>query len=336
MPDFSIIICTYNPDIRIIKRCLNATLALSGNGLTHEVIIVENNCTAPLKNTAELNEILNKFHSLKILAEPKPGLSNARITGVQNANSPWIVFFDDDNEPNKDYLPNLLSITNKYPNVGIWGPGIVTVDFIDKTIPWIEKNCRSIFQEKKFSQTEYALQESWNSCYPPGSGFCIRKDIFLKYDEIYHAKKFTTTGVTGKSLAGAAEDIQIVYTSILMGQAVGICPEMKLAHIIPAAKANFDYIKKLRFFARYAVPLASVEIYPDKLQEYKNEQRSKSSLFIQLNRYLLHGLLTGKRKESIINCILISGNYAGVNLILHKKNPFWLMLFLKNFGIKIN
>lgn len=68
---------------------------------------------------------------------------------MQNANSPWIIFFDDDNEPTPDYLIGLLSVILKYPHVGIWGPGEVTVDFIDKTTTWIEKNGGYTFQEKK-------------------------------------------------------------------------------------------------------------------------------------------------------------------------------------------
>lgn len=335
MPDYSIIICTYNPEIRIIKRCLKAVQKLESNGLSFEVIVVENNCKTPLNNDSELKEILSAIKNLRVIEEPKPGLSNARIAGVQNSNSPWLVFFDDDNEAKPDYLIGLSTVIAKYPTIGIWGPGEVTVDFLDKTDNWIEKNCRDTFQEKKFTQVEYAMEKIWNRCYPPGSGICIRKDIFLKYVENYTSKKFKTTGRTGNSLI-SAEDNQIIYTSIFMGYPVGTTPDLKLNHLIPAAKANFNYVKKLRFFVRYSIPLANVEVYPELLQKYKSEQRSKFFLFIQLNKYLLIGILTGKIKESVIDCILISGNYTGVNLVLNRKNPAWLRLFLKIIGIEIN
>lgn len=165
---------------------------------------------------------------------------------------------------------------------------------------------------------------------------CVRKDILIKYGELYHLNGFKTTGVTGTSLMGAAEDIQIVYTSILMGLAVGICPELKLTHIIPSKRSNFLYIKNLRFFNRYASIFADVEFFPDKLKHYKDQQRSQLSLFIQLNKYLLKGILSTKIRESIIDCVLISGNYAGINLVLNRENPFWLKLFWEIIGIKIN
>jgi glycosyltransferase involved in cell wall biosynthesis len=334
MANFSIIICTYNPEIRIIKRCLSAIQKLEENGFSYEVIIVENNCSAPLSNADELNEILKKFDKLKIIAEPLPGLSNARIAGVHSAGSPWLVFFDDDNEPDSDYLVSLLPLVSKYPNVGIWGPGNVTVDFVDKTTKWIDENCRDTFQEKHFTDIEYAMQEAWNRCYPPGSGICIRRDVFLKYIELYKSRNFKTTGRTGASLI-SAEDNQIINTSILLGFAVGTCPDLKLNHLIPAVKSNFSYIKRLRFFIRYSVPLAQVEFFPEQMQKYKDEQRSQLSLFTQLTKYLITGFFKGKLKEAMINCILISGNFTGINLVLNKRNPYWLILFLNCIGIKL-
>jgi len=334
VPDFSIIICTYNPEIRLIKRCLQAIQKLQTSGFSYETLLVDNNCTIPIKKNAELAELFKGFANIKLLLEPNPGLSNARIAGVQNATSPWIVFFDDDNEASPDYLIQLSSIILNYPAVGIWGPGEVKVDFVDKTTPWIEKNCRDTFQEKKLNHTEYALQQGWNACYPPGSGICIRKDIFIRYIELYTSNKFKTTGRIGNSLVGA-EDNQIIHTSILMGLAVGTYPGMKLNHLIPASKSNFSYIKKLRFFTRYSVPQSAVEFFPDTLQKYKNTQRSQFSLFLQLHKYLLTGILKSRIKESIIDCILIAGNYAGINLVLNRKNPYWLKLFLKTFGIEL-
>lgn len=334
MPDISIIICTYNPEIRIIKRCLRAVQDLRSDGVNYEVILVENNCTTSLRDNDEVSVILKEIKGLNIIAENKPGLSNARITGVNNSNSPWIVFFDDDNEANRDYLINLSATILKYPNVGIWGPGQVHVDFLDKTSNWVEKNGRYSFQEKKIDKVEYALEETWKSCYPPGSGMCVRRDIFNKYAELYSANNFKTTGRTGTSLV-SAEDNQIIYTSILLGFAVGITPDLKLNHLIPASKSNFSYLKKLRFFIRYSIPVAQVEFYPRMLRVYEEQQLSQSALFLLMSKYLVAGILKGKIKDAILDCLLVSGNYTGANLVLKKENPFWLKLFLRINGIKI-
>ncbi|MBI4947157.1 MAG: glycosyltransferase family 2 protein [Bacteroidetes bacterium] len=334
MFDFSIIIRTYNPEIRIIKRCLQAVQKLDLTGINCEVIIIENNNTIAWKDHEDIVGIISGISNLKIILEPKPGSSNAGIAGVKISNAPWLVFFDQDNESYPDYLVNLSSVVAKYPNVGIWGPGQVYVDFIDETTDWIDKNCRATFQEKKFDRMEFALQEEWNRCYPPGSGICVRKEVFVKYIELYRLHNFQTIARAGNSLMGA-EDNQVIYTAILMGFAVGVCPELKLNHLIPAEKSNYTYVKKLRFFTRYSVPLAEVEFHPQVLKKYENKQTSQFSLFILLNKYLIKGVLSRKVKESIIDCLLVCGNYTGINLVLKKKNPGWLKLFLRMNGVEI-
>jgi hypothetical protein len=208
------------------------------------------------------------------------------------------------------------------------------VDFVDKTSDWIEKNCRDTFQEKKFKDMEYALQLAWNKCYPPGTGYCVRKAVFEKYSEQFFLNKYKTIARSGTSLMGA-EDNQVIITSILMGLAVGTHPDLKLNHLIPADKANFDHVKKLRFFTRYSVVLANTEMIPDTLNTYRADQISQLSLFLLIVKYLLKGVLKLKTKEAIINCILVTGNYTGINYALKKKNPLWLLAFLKLIGIQI-
>ena len=102
MTKISIIICTYNPETAIIKRCLSAVKRLQIIGIEYEVILVENNCITSIKENSELSLIAEGFNGLQIISENKPGLSNARIAGVNKSTGNWIVFFDDDNEPSED------------------------------------------------------------------------------------------------------------------------------------------------------------------------------------------------------------------------------------------
>ena len=70
-----------------------------------EVILVDNNCS---DNTAKVAiEVWSKFGNpfcLSILTEPTPGLSYARKKGVLSAKGEIIVFCDDDNWLNENYL----------------------------------------------------------------------------------------------------------------------------------------------------------------------------------------------------------------------------------------
>ena len=103
MFSFSIVICTYNPNVEIFKRVLNAISNFSTFSPKHEVIIVDNNSNPPVSNFDFVKDFINHLSDRRIIYENEPGLTNARIAGINQSSSEWIVFFDDDNEPDEDY-----------------------------------------------------------------------------------------------------------------------------------------------------------------------------------------------------------------------------------------
>ena len=335
MTKLSIIICTYNPETAIIKRCLLALKSLQIIGIEYEVILVENNCITSITENSELSLIVEGFNGLQIISENKPGLSNARIAGVNKSTGNWIVFFDDDNEPSEDYLQNTIQLIKNFPYVKIWGPGNVTVDFIGNPESWVKENCKEIFQEKHFADTEFALQKTWCTCYPPGTGMVVEKQLYLKFIDYYHAKQLKTTGRIGNSLL-SAEDNQIILTAILNNYPVGTSPVLNLTHIISDKKSTYSYVKRLRFYVKYSIPFAEIEMLPERFMFYKKQLLSESALAILLSKYLIKGLLKRQMREAIFECLLVLGNFCGINLVLKKDNPKWVISFLKLTGINLN
>ena len=61
--DYSLIICTYNPDERLLERCLHAVHQLNLENISSEVIIVDNNSTIPVSGLPCILQYLkNKQH----------------------------------------------------------------------------------------------------------------------------------------------------------------------------------------------------------------------------------------------------------------------------------
>ena len=63
--DYSIVICTYNPDERLLRRCLKAVHNLDVNDITMEVILVDNNSQVPVETLYYVREYLAKIRSMK-------------------------------------------------------------------------------------------------------------------------------------------------------------------------------------------------------------------------------------------------------------------------------
>ncbi len=95
----SLVICTQErPDA--LARCLRGVAALAVRPL--EVIVVDN---AP--TTSATRDVVREFPGVAYVAEPHPGLSRARNTGVRHASGEIIAFTDDDVVPHPDWIERI-------------------------------------------------------------------------------------------------------------------------------------------------------------------------------------------------------------------------------------
>lgn len=263
MQSFSIVICTYNPDFKIFKRLLDAILNLSITSPTHEVIIVDNNTYPALQKNILVQEFLLKKSNARLIREETPGLTAARIAGINNAVHDWLFFFDDDNEPAPDYLIEAAKIIDQYPQVGAWGPGNVDVEYTDeKTLVWLN-NYKHIFQQRNTSKLGFDNIFWWQHCYPYGTGFLLKKKICLEYKRRVEQNVYSLSDRKGKLLSSGG-DMQMIYTGLLMGYFIGISPSIKINHLINKSKANHRYIARLLYGSAASNLPAYYQCFPEK------------------------------------------------------------------------
>lgn len=97
--DLSVIICTRDRGSHL-ALCIQSLLAQRSP--PGEVIVVDNSANA---NAAEL---CRTFPSIRYVHEPRPGLSQARNTGIEAAKRSLIVFTDDDVTPHAGWTAELV------------------------------------------------------------------------------------------------------------------------------------------------------------------------------------------------------------------------------------
>ena len=241
---FSIITCTHNPNIAVFKHLIKAVSLLKiHDGFSFEWLIIDNNSKIPIKSLSIFDEIIVKNISFSIYEEYSLGLANARIKGTKCAKGQWIVFFDDDNQPNQEYLINAYELINKYTFVKCWGPGNIKVIFLNKNVEeWIYAR-KDFFQEKHIDKVMYSREKIYNKCFPDGTGMLIEKTVLSGYIENVINGEYTLTGRLGRSLS-SGEDTQIVFHTVHNGMHTGISPDLSLNHIIEQRKSTFQYLKK--------------------------------------------------------------------------------------------
>ena len=317
--DYSIVICSYNPDERILSRCLEAVLHLDKKGLNIEVLLIDNNSKIKLSDVEYIKPYEEKLENFRIILEEKQGLTFARIAGIEAAIGNYIVFFDDDNEPDQKYLQELFALNSQYSNVAVWGPGTICVDFIDGIDAIIEENGKNAFQERHEAHITYANIRSWQSCYPYGTGMSV-KTVFLKeYAVSVHEGLLTSVGRSGNSMS-SGEDVQIVLQCLKKGAAAGVSPGLKVNHIIPAKRANYEYIKKLIFGACIGAGTCTIEVLPEYKQVLQNEIIDES----KFTRRVLKGyyrLYLKKDKNKMFDFVRYVAFNSGIYLALGKPIP---------------
>jgi glycosyltransferase involved in cell wall biosynthesis len=118
----SIIICCYNSQDRLTTTLRAIKRLVLPKDVPVELMIVDN---ASKDNTVQVIEQILGQNQLSfpytIVYEHKAGLVHARIAGVKMARYPLVLFVDDDNELNEDYLLRGYEILAADSSIGVLG-----------------------------------------------------------------------------------------------------------------------------------------------------------------------------------------------------------------------
>lgn len=317
--DYSVVICTYNPEERLLKRCLEAVRNLDIEGIATEIILVDNNSAVPITMLRYVNDFIRRTPSVKTVMAPAQGLKNARIAAIKEAKGRHIVYFDPDNEPGEDYLQELKKLNEKFPEVAAIGPGDVSVDFIDGIDKTIEDYARVAFQERHEKAIKFSGLREWQSCYPFGTGLCINSSLLKEYVNLARQGRFTMPGRTGNQLT-SGDDTQMVMLCISKGYAAGVSPALKIKHIIPADRANYIYLQRLLYGTGLCYETCLLQVFP----EYRDELEKKIIPESKFSRRILKQYVKvrwNSDPHAIFNLIQYISLNAGAYIALNKPVP---------------
>ena len=277
MKGISIIICTHNGSKRIhdtLKSILNLNINKS---FSFELLIINNNSNDD--TISFCNDILvNSFIPFKILDEIKPGLNNARIKGVSNATFEWLLFCDDDNILDKNYLNVLFQIINSNSQLGAIG-GCGLPFFLGQPPEWFSNFSHSYAVGPQAPSN--GIMQNGTSLY--GACLAIRKKPILSLIE----KNFTTTMTdrVGKKFTSGG-DLELCYLIQLSGLSMYFDDRLIFQHKLDASRLNWDYYKKLKAGIASGVGLLDSYHYI-----FKNDYKNSSSFLIYYIKNLLKSIL---------------------------------------------
>lgn len=104
MSTLSVIICTYNRS-ELLQYCLDSLAQQKANPEEFEIIVIDNNSSDA---TQQVIQGYTEPH-FKSFIETNQGLSHARNRGAQEAQSPWLLYLDDDVLLDSDLVDRALT-----------------------------------------------------------------------------------------------------------------------------------------------------------------------------------------------------------------------------------
>lgn len=240
-PELTVAICSHNPRAHYLQRTLQGLSAQTLPSSRWELLLIDNASLAPLSSAFDLS-----WHPLsRHIREDRLGLTAARLRAIDEAAGSVLVFVDDDNILQPDYLENATRLGLEFPFLGTWGAGIVLGEFEVPPESWtrdiLEWLC---VREIKADCWSNLPLTTWTV--PYGAGLCVRLKIAQQYAEICRTEPLRVAlDRRGKSL-NSMGDLDLAYTACAMGMGMGLFRSLSLTHLIPAIRLTEKYLLRLR------------------------------------------------------------------------------------------
>ncbi|MGF6928012.1 glycosyltransferase involved in cell wall biosynthesis [Chitinophaga sp. W2I13] len=253
MKGVSVIICCYNSASRLPQTLAHLNEQVVPEDFSWEIILVNN---ASTDNTVEYTSTVWKENkpanaTCRVVEELTRGQMYARKRGAREANYECLIFCDDDNLLDKNYVYLSWQVMLKDKKIGAAGGQNVPVTNSAAYPDWFEE-----YKDK------YAIgipaEESGDVTHRGfvlGAGLITRRALFLQvFDDRYPS---LLNGRNGEKLT-TGDDFEYCKRLLLWGFTLYYDKDLKLKHFIPAERLTIDYRDRLMDGIREATKVLSV------------------------------------------------------------------------------
>jgi len=272
----SVIICTHNPRSDYLNRVLESLKSQILSKDMWELLLVDNASEKVLSSEIDLDWHPQGHH----IREDQLGLTSARLRGIQESQAETLVFVDDDNVLEIDYLANVLQISKDYSFLGAWGGQ--TIPEFEETPPEWTKPFWISLAIREFNEDHWSNLVNQYQTTPCGAGMCIRKFIAEKYAELVkHDSRRKGMDRKGEKLTSYG-DSDMAFTACDMGLGIGRFAKLKLTHLMPPERLQEEYLLRLIESSTYSGVI--VESYRGKLPQGNKSGLGKFADWIRFLR----------------------------------------------------
>jgi glycosyltransferase involved in cell wall biosynthesis len=243
--DISVVICTHNPRVDYLTRVLNALKAQSLPKHQWELILIDNASKEALADNWDLSWHPSSRHC----REPELGLTPTRLRGIKEAQAEVILFVDDDNVLDANYLESSLEIAQKRAYLGAWG-GQIRPEFEIAPPEWT-RGFWNLLCIREVDNDRWSNQ-SHVECIPWGAGLSVRRTVAQFHSDVLARHPVRRQlDRRGTSLASGG-DVDLALSACDAGFGMGVFRSLSLVHLIPACRLEPAYLLRLAYGIDYS------------------------------------------------------------------------------------
>ncbi|HZT34178.1 MAG TPA: glycosyltransferase [Bryobacteraceae bacterium] len=228
----SVVVVTYNTRPDLLAWALDSIAQQSMPKSCFEVVVVDNNSHPPL---AEAQLQAGRGLNLRLIRETRQGNTFARCTGIAAAAAPILVFVDDDNHLDPDYLETGYRIACAQPALGAFG-GVSRGVFEARTAEWKKRLLPFLGVRDYGPRPITSREDRWGEWEPIGAGMVFRKEVGAKFIEMVRESRAARLLGRKGALLMSGEDSLIARAAYRLGYACSYQPELKMSHCMKARR----------------------------------------------------------------------------------------------------
>jgi len=295
----SVIICCFNSANRLAPT-LQHLVNQKGIALSLWEVILIDNCSTD--HTAEkAAELWLSFTcekpNFKIVAELTPGLSSAREKGIIESYFDYVLFCDDDNWLDENYLSIAANIIQSNPGIGALG-GTGAPVFEKNEPPYFWVNQYHTLATGEQSTIDGDITDERGVLY--GAGMVLNKSAYNQLKEKFQFQFQVSDRINNTLLSSGDHELCLALKKI--GYKIFYSRQLKFKHYIPESRTTITYYKKL--FYGFGVSYAMLHVYrvnKNNLNNIKNDYRyiavrCLKTIFLVNGKLLINGYYFNSNK----------------------------------------
>jgi glycosyltransferase involved in cell wall biosynthesis len=249
----SVVICCYNSAARLPETLRHLAEQKIPQGMEWEIVVVDNASTDDTAAVAEHFAATHSDLSVRIVPEPKPGTMYARIRGLKEARGTIILFVDDDNWLESEYVALVAETMRSRPEIAALG-GMSTAEYEQEPPEWIARHQRWYAVSGLPEATGGLTEETF--LWTAGTSF--RRSALEQVAD----NSLRVSGRKGTTLQ-AGEDAELCCRLRLRGHKLFCHPSLRFRHYLPAQRVQWGYLRRMCYAAGEVSVLLDVYRFRD-------------------------------------------------------------------------